>query len=131
MQLSIRPVTWDGAINLSDAVAILAFLVAAVTAILAYRQYRRTVITNRARFTLDFMQQWYSNTEIRKIYYRIDYEHWLFDPDSFRMSADEPAIDQILFMLDLLGHFLELRVLSRSELSIIGLKQSQSSKTRR
>lgn len=119
MQLSSGTLKWQSAVNLSDLVAILAFVIAAVTAILAYRQYRRTVVTDRARFTLDFMQRWYSNSEIREMYYRIDYGHWIFDPDSFRMSADEPAVDQILFMLDLLSHLLKLGVLSRSELSII------------
>jgi|HubBroStandDraft_4_1064222.scaffolds.fasta_scaffold996480_1 hypothetical protein len=119
MHLSSGILKWQSTVSLSDIVAITAFVIATVTAILAYRQYRITVVTNRARFTLDFMQQWYSNTEIRKMYYRIDYQRWLFDPDSFRMSADEPAVDQILFMLDLVSHLLKLGVLSRSELSII------------
>jgi uncharacterized membrane protein (DUF441 family) len=119
VQLSSGILKWQSAVSLSDIVAIIAFVVAAVTAILAYRQYRIIVVTNRARFALDFMQQWYANTKIREMYYRIDYEDWLFDPGSFPMSADEPAIDQILSMLDLVSHLLKLGILSRSELSII------------
>jgi hypothetical protein len=119
MQVSSGILKWQSTVSLSDIVAILAFVIAAVTAILAYRQYRRTVVTDGARFTLDLIQQWYSNTEIREMYYRIDYEHWLFDPDSFRMSPDERAVDQILLMLDLFSHLLNLRILSQSDLSII------------
>jgi len=53
MQLNSGILKWQSAVSLSDIVAILAFVIAAVTAILAYRQYRRAVITGRARFVLD------------------------------------------------------------------------------
>ena len=118
MQLTGGILKWQSAVSLSDIVAILAFVIAAVTAILAYRQYRRAVITGRARFVLDLMQQWFSISEVRAMYYKIDYSHWRFDPKSYPMSADEPAIDQILFMLDIISHLLILGVISVNELSI-------------
>jgi hypothetical protein len=83
MQLGSGPVIWESSINLAEIVAILAFVVAAVTAVLTYRQYRRTAVTNQARFTLDLMQEWYSNTKMRKLYYKLDYGRWRFDLDSF------------------------------------------------
>jgi hypothetical protein len=112
-------VSWNGEVHPSDVLAVLALLITAGTVILLYRQVRIGVVANRARFLFDLVHWYYGNVALRHLYYQLDWRKWKFEPDTFPMSDDEPSIDHLLTMLDMVGHLIELNVLSVQELSIL------------
>ena len=118
--LSLR---WNGEIKLTDLFVILGFTLTSATAYLAFRQFRMSAATNRARFLLDIMRWYYDNERLRSLFYRLDYDDWRFDAKSFPLSADEPTIDHMLFLYDIMGHFVLLDILKAMSSQSSRLKQ--------
>jgi hypothetical protein len=116
---------WDGSIKLSDIFVALGFTVTSVTALLAFRQFRMAAVTNRARFLLDIMRWHYDDQDLRSLFYRLDYHKWKFDAQSFPLSEDEPAIDHMLILYVIIGHFVRLGVLRKEEIPIIRFDASR------
>ena len=117
--MASRWITWNGEIHPSDVLTVLAVATTAVTVVLLYRQARTVVATNRARFLFDLLHWYFDNDKLRRLYYQLDWRKWKFDPDSFPMSEDEASIDHLMYLLDIVGHLLALKVIEVDELSII------------
>jgi hypothetical protein len=116
---------WNGEISFSDVFVVLGFTLTSITAILAFRQFRMATVTNRARFLLDIMRWYYDNQDLRDLFYRLDYNKWEFDAGTFPLSEDEPAIDHMLFLYEMIGHFMRLGVLKAEEIPIIRFEASR------
>ncbi len=112
-------------VRVSDIVALLALVVTFTIATFAYRQLRIVRQVNRARFLFDLLKWYLDDSDLRRMFYRLDYNHWTFDPRTFPMSEDEPWIDHILYIFDIVDHFVELGVIRDDEIPIIGFEASR------
>ncbi|RPF33802.1 hypothetical protein [Streptomyces sp. TLI_185] len=131
--------TWNSEIRTSDIVAIVALVLAITTASFAYRQLRvarvnienvrkqlsETSRTNRARFLFDVVKWYLDDKSLREMFYRLDYGQWVFDPRTFPMSDEEPVIDHLLFVYDIVGYYAEAGVIDEEELPLIRFEASQ------
>jgi hypothetical protein len=59
------------------------------------------------------------------MFYRLDYQSWTFDATAFPLSDDEPAIDHLLFVYDMVGYYAETGVIEEGELPIIRFEANQ------
>ena len=130
---------WNGEIRTSDIIAAVAIALAIATATFAYRQLRiakvnienvrkqlsETARTNRARFLFDLLKWYLDDKNLREMFYRLDYGEWTFDARTFPMSDDEPAIDHLLYVYDLIGYYAETGVIEDGELPIIRFEANQ------
>lgn len=117
--------TWNGEINASNIIAIIAILLAVTTASFAYRQLSETARTNRARFLFDILKWYLDDKGLRNMFYRLDYGIWKFDVSTFPLSDDEPAIDHLLYVYDVIGYYIEIGALNKEELPIIRFEANQ------
>jgi hypothetical protein len=138
MNLGIA-LTWNGEVKTSDIVAAIAIMLTLTTATFAYRQLRiakvniqnvrkqlnETARTNRARFLFDILKWYLDNKTLRTMVYRLDYGEWEFDARTFPLSEDEPAIDHLLYVYDLIGYYAETGVIEEGELPIIRFEASR------
>lgn len=62
---------------------------------------------------------------MRRMPWRRQAQQWRFDARDFPMSADEPAIDHLLFVYDLIGYYAETGVIEEGELPIIRFEASR------
>lgn len=115
----------DPTVRLSDLVALAALIVAGSAAFFGFRQLRVAAASNRARFLFDILRWHQDDPAVRAFFYRLDYNQWTFDPDTFPMSDDEPYIDRLLTLFDLVEHFIQIGVLKEAEVPIVQFEASQ------
>jgi len=72
-------------------------------------QIRQNTKLQRARFIMDTIELYFSDEDVRKAFYAIDYNEFHFDVDHFVLSEQEPDIDRLLYTLDVIGRIVDLR----------------------
>ncbi len=72
--------------------------------------------TNRSRFVIDITELFLKDEEVRKFWYRVNYEQWQFDLSNFRGSEEEQNIDTILYRFAIVGQLLRNQSISCRDL---------------
>jgi hypothetical protein len=62
---------------------------------------------------------------LRNFFYELDYNTWKFNEKKFPGSKDEPILDKMLFVFDLLGRFAASGNIALGDLSIIAFDASR------
>lgn len=91
----------------------------------AGRQLQRTRRTNQAQFLFNITTWFLNDSDLRDIFYKLDYNEWQFDKNTFSGSEDEPKIDKMLFVFDLLEHLIESEHISPGDLRILSFEASR------
>jgi hypothetical protein len=85
-------------ISIGDAVALLGLAIATIGVFLAYRQIRQANRHKRAEFVMDFYRHFTGDADIQNIYYKIEYEQFRYDQNTFHNSQEEKQIDKLLHL---------------------------------
>jgi hypothetical protein len=91
----------------------------------AARQLQRSRRTNQAQFLFNITTWFLNDSDLRDIFYKLDYNMWEFDEKTFPGSEDEPKIDKMLFVFDLLEHLIESEHISVDDLRILAFEASR------
>lgn len=116
---------FDSTFGIAEVVGFAALLVAAVAAVVALWQLRTMRRVNRARFLFDILKWYLDDNELRTMFYALDYHQWHFRPSDFVLSEEEPSIDKLLFVFEIVEHFIEIGVLKADEVPILRFEASR------
>ena len=77
-----------------------------VGVIIAYDKATQDNRAVRARFVYDLNQGFLLNDDERNFFYKLDYQDFFFDPNTFAQSDDERQLDRLLYKLSYVGKLL-------------------------
>jgi hypothetical protein len=103
-------------ISIADIINALLLLAAVIGIFLTYRQTRHTYRTQKATFFKDLYSIMFSDPNIRKAYYQIEYDNFIYD-SSFHGSKNEQRIDRLLSFADLVCYLYGQKMLTEYEMS--------------
>lgn len=86
--------------TISDIINSVLLLITGIGVYEAYRQIRQGARAQRATFLIDLYMQLWTDPEVTKAFYEIEYGKFKFDK-TFRSSELEPKIDRLLTLIDL------------------------------
>ena len=116
---------WNPEIGVGDLLTLLGFTFTIASLIFAGLQLRRNMATQRAQFLLDFTERYFSDSDVRKFFYKIDYGEFKLDFNQFIGSDEERWLDSLLYTFDVIGRMIKMRVVSVEEVDIIGFQASR------
>lgn len=132
---------WDPGIGVGDIVTALGFFAAAFGLLFTGRQLRESTKVRRARFLLDATDRYFADSEVRRLYYDIDYGRFEIEfdtqgepatftrrdgkPQPFIGSAEERYLDSLLYTLDSIGRIVEIGALDSKEAKLFAFQASR------
>lgn len=112
-------------LSVPDVVGLVGLFFAGFGLIFAALQIRQNNISRRAEIMLTVVDRYFSSSDERKMYYKLDYEQFTFDPKVFRGSAEERSIDGILYKLNAIGRLLHIGAISVEEIRLLDFEIHQ------
>lgn len=106
---------WKNEISIGDVLTIIGFLLTFVGLLFAGWQFLRQTAVDRARFLLELAKGHLVEESVRKLYYKIDQEDWVYDESKFHGSDDERNLDTMLYHFDLIGRMVKSNMLTPAE----------------
>jgi hypothetical protein len=102
-------------ISIADIINAFLLLAAVAGIFLTYRQIQQTYKTQKAAFFKDLYSMMFSDLDIRKAYYQIEYDNFAYD-SSFHGSKNEQRIDRLLSFADLVCYLYDQKMLTEHEM---------------
>jgi len=102
-------------ISIADIINAILLMVAVLGICFTYREAKQTRKTQKATFFKDLYSTMYSDPDIRKAYYQIEYGEFTYS-DSFHGSKMEPLIDRLLSFADLVCYLYDQKMLTENEM---------------
>jgi hypothetical protein len=134
-------IRWDPSIGLAGIITALSFVAAAIGLWFTGHQIRQSTKMRRGQFLLDATERYFSDTEVRKLYYDIDYGEFSIEfnaagepstftrhqsaPQRFIGSAEERHLDSLLYTLDCIGRIVEIGVFDRREAQLFAFQANR------
>jgi hypothetical protein len=103
-------------LSIADVINAFLLLAAVIGIFLTYRQIQHTYKTQKANFFKDLYSMMFSDLDIRKAYYQIEYDEFIYD-SSFHGSENEQRIDRLLSFADLVCYLYDQKMLTEHEMS--------------
>jgi len=103
-------------ILLSDLINAFLLMVAIVGIFLTYHQIRMNHKIQRATFFKDLYRGFFSDQDIRKIYYQIEYGKFTYGRD-FHGTEDEQCLDRLLTFADLVCDLYDQGIITEHEMN--------------
>jgi hypothetical protein len=113
---------WNSQLGWEGVFTFLGFIAAVVSLIYAAREVRRNTQAQRAGFLLDLTERYFQDDDVRKFYYKIDYNEFVLDFDSFIGSDEERWLDSLLYTFDVIGSMVRMRVVTISEVKVFAFQ---------
>jgi hypothetical protein len=110
---------------LNSVIGIVGIFLTFLTVAFAGYELNRARRDSQSRFLFDINAWLISDEEARKFYYRLDYERWQFDPNTFRLSDEERALDKLLYTLNTIQHLIESKHIPAQKLDYLQLDAAQ------
>jgi hypothetical protein len=88
-------------------------------------ELRRSRHTSQSGFLFNISTWYLDDPALRQFFYKLDYNTWKFDEKKFSGSAEEPPLDKMLFVFDLLEHLIESRQMSPAYLQMFAFEASR------
>jgi hypothetical protein len=107
---------------LRDFVAVIALVVAMVGAVVAVVTLIRNSRVQKAQFIANLVKDLFQDGDLRKFYYKVDYEKFHFDPEKvsdFKESEDERHLDALLYHYNTVGRLVRLGVISQDDVEFL------------
>lgn len=107
---------------LRDFVAVLALVVAMTGAVVAVLTLLRNSRVQKAQFIANLTKDFFQDSDLRKFFYKIDYERFRFDPANvaeFKGSEDERYLDALLYQYNMVGRLVRLGVVSQEDMEFL------------
>ena len=116
---------WNPDLRISDFLTLFGFALTVASLFFAGIGLRRTARVQRAQFLLNITDRYFTDTDVRRFFYRLNYERFQFDRQTFFESEDERHLDTLLYRFDLIGRMLEIGVVSVKEVEIMAFQASR------
>lgn len=131
---------WKPDFGVGDILTFLGFLAAAGGLVFAGRQLRHSIRVQRAQFLLDATERYFADTNVRRLYYDIDYGKFKLDfvngepgnvqrgnqpPKPFIGSDEELWLDSLLYTFDVIGRIAEVGALDTREARIFAFQAAR------
>ena len=112
------PLQWKSEIGVGDILTFLGFLAAAGGLVFTAVQLRLGTRVQRAQFLLDTTERYFADTDVRRLYYDIDYNKFSLafvggEPNAFQRGTNTPKpfigsdeerwLDNLLYTFDVIG----------------------------
>ena len=107
---------FQNTVSIADITNIVLLLVAIIGIFFTYYQIKQGFKTQRAVFFKELYLTLFSDEVIRKAFYQIEYDRFVYDA-SFHGSSSEKTIDRLLSFIDLVCEIYEQKVITKREMS--------------
>lgn len=105
-------------LSIADIVGLIGLFLTGFGLIFTALQLRQNNITRRSETLVSIINQYFSDASQRKMFYKLDYNKFQFNPETFTGSDDEQALDGILYNLDVIGKLLRIGAITLEEARI-------------
>ncbi len=105
----------DNTVSIADIINAILLIVAVIGIYFTYREAKQTRKTQKASFFKDLYSTMYSDPDIRKAYYQIEYGEFTYS-DSFHGSKMGRLIDRLLSFADLVCYLYDQKMLIEDEM---------------
>jgi hypothetical protein len=116
---------WNPEVKPGDVLTLIGFFLTLVGLFFAIRQLRQNTRVQRAQFLMDTTERYFSDSEVRKFYYKLDYDKFTFKLDTFMGSDDERWLDSLLYTFDVIGRMVKMNALTANEVDILAFQASR------
>jgi hypothetical protein len=116
---------WNPELKVGDILILFGFIFTIAGLIFTVREIGRNTRVQRAQFLLEITERYFGDPEVRKFYYKIDYDQFKFDREKFLGTDEERWLDSLIYTFDIIGYLLRIGVLSKEEVSILAFQASQ------
>jgi hypothetical protein len=134
------PLQWKSEIGVGDILTFLGFLAAAGGLVFTAVQLRLGTRVQRAQFLLDTTERYFADTDVRRLYYDIDYNKFSLafvggEPNTFQRGTNTPKpfigsdeerwLDNLLYTFDVIGRVAELKALNSNEARLFAFQAAR------
>lgn len=116
---------WKAEVSVGDLATALGFIVATIGLFFAVKQLRQGALEQRANSLLELTERYFADNDVRKFYYRLDYNQFSLDLDKFAGSDEERWLDQLIYTFDVIGQVVRMGALTPSEAQIFAFQASR------
>ena len=74
---------------------------------------------------LDITERYFSNEEVRKFYYKLDYNQFDWTEKTFVGSDEERWLDHLVYTFDLVGQLVRMGAVTKKEVEILAFQASR------
>jgi hypothetical protein len=121
---------WSPDVNIGNILTFIGLLATALGLMFTARQLRNGIRVQRAQFLLQTTERYFKDTDVRRLYYDIDYNRFELrfvnnEPHEFRRnsqdfkpffgSEEERLLDTLLYTLDVIARVAELKAMDERE----------------
>ena len=116
------PFTWDAGVGVEEFAALGTFLLTLVGLVFIYKQLKHATRISRAQFLLDITERYFSEVQLRKLYYALNWNTYRPNVGTIPLSEEEQDLDHLLYYFDLVGRMVKLKALSFDEVTILAFQ---------
>jgi hypothetical protein len=118
-------IRWNPDIRIGDFLTLFGFALTATSLFFAGVGLRRNARLQRAQYLLNITDRFFGDNDVRRFFYRLNYNQFVFDQEKFQHSDDERWLDSLLYTFDLIGRMVSMGILTINEVEIIAFQASR------
>lgn len=119
------PITLNPEISIVDILTLVGLLLTVLGLAFAGYEIRRSVLVQRAQFIMSITEQYFGDEDVRKFYYRLDYNEFVLDFGAFIGSDEERWLDSLLYTFDTVGRMVKMGAVSIKDVDLIAFQASR------
>lgn len=117
---------WIPEFRPADVLTVIGFLATGFALWFTWREFRRNGRVQRAQFLLDITNRYFSDAEIKNLYYQIEWEKFKFNYETLGHGGkEEQALDNLLYTFDIIGHLVKIGTLNKEDVNIIAYQAAR------
>jgi len=109
----------------TSVLTIIGLLLTFASVTFAARELRQSRQTSQSEFLFNILTWYLNDPGLREFFYKLDYNRWKFDKNTFSGSEEEPHLDKMLYVFDLLERLIESKQISPNDLNIVSFEASR------
>ncbi|HEY0605601.1 MAG TPA: hypothetical protein VGD58_21945 [Herpetosiphonaceae bacterium] len=106
-------------IKIGDIFTLVGLLFAGVSLLVTAYQLRINSRVQKAQFLLDITDRYFSDSEIRSLFYKLDHREFVFDENNVRGNNELRTLDKLLYILDVIGRMVRMKTITVEEVNIL------------
>lgn len=106
-------------ISISDLINIALLIATTIGVFAAFKQIYISNKQKRADLILQLCNQFYQDKEMQDIYYKIEYNTFHYDGETFHGSQEEKQLDKLLGLFSNIGQLYQMKIIMDKDLEFI------------
>jgi hypothetical protein len=103
----------------SDKINIILLLITVIGVFAAFRQIYLSNKQKRADLILQLYNQFIADSDMQDMYYLIEYNRFIYQPQTFHMSLEERKLDKLLGLFSNIGQLHQMKIINDKDLEFI------------